>query len=237
MMKIIVLFLFATLLVAANPKVYSALGDVVYDNIQNIEKLKDIESYSKDIQMIDIYIKNVNKSKDFGYSIEGGDKSVDKGEYLKGIRVLSKTNDFFHRKALSTFKLSMKNRDNEQFIQIVNTGLIDTQKYKNEIVEYYFFQCGDIKELAEDSNTSLSVDSCTVINQYTVIQDYIEEDKLLKEKNEKGLVTKKQIQEARIKSIRNKDKKKQASIQNELEKELTKIKSEIRKEQVKGLSE
>ncbi len=237
MLKILFLSLFATLLVAQNPTIYSALGNVVYDNVEKIKKLKNIESYSKDKQMIDIYIENVNKSKDVGYSIESGDESVDKIRYLKEIRVLSKTNDFFHRKALSTFNLSMKNRDDEHLVQIIDTGLIDIQKYKKEIVKYYITQCGDIEELLEDSNTSQELDSCAVMNKYSVIQEYIEEDKLLKQKRKKKVVTKKQIQEARIKSIRDKDKKKQALIQAELENELTKIKSEIRKEQIKGLSE
>ena len=45
-MKItIILSLLATFLMAENPKVYSALGDVIYDNVDNITKLQSIDSY------------------------------------------------------------------------------------------------------------------------------------------------------------------------------------------------
>jgi len=40
MIKIILLSLLSTLLIAQNPNIYSALGDVIYDNVEKIEKLK-----------------------------------------------------------------------------------------------------------------------------------------------------------------------------------------------------
>jgi len=43
MIRTLILLLFATFL-SANPKIYSALGAVVYDNVQKIEKLKKYQS-------------------------------------------------------------------------------------------------------------------------------------------------------------------------------------------------
>jgi hypothetical protein len=65
------------------------------------------------------------------------------------------------------------------------------------------------------------------------------EDKMLIKKQEttkKAVLSEKEIQEAKIKRIREKDKAKQESIQKALEDELIKKKKEIRKEQVEELT-
>ena len=53
MIKLLILSLLATFLMAQNPKVYSALGDVIYDNLENIERLKDIPAFSQFEKKID----------------------------------------------------------------------------------------------------------------------------------------------------------------------------------------
>jgi hypothetical protein len=220
MIKLLILSLLATFLIAGNPKVYSALGDVIYDNVDNIEKLKDIPEFSQFENKIDTYVKEVYEAKDTAYAIEAGDKTKDKKEYLQTIRELSKTNDFFHRTTVTSYKSSLTNQNNELFSNTINSGLIDTKKYKPEILEYYFAHCTDM-------NTS------------GVIQKYLDEDELLKQKqtvSRKPTLSKKQIQEAKIKRIREKDKAKQESIQKSLEEELIKKKSDIRKEQVEELA-
>ncbi|WP_415396784.1 hypothetical protein [Sulfurimonas sp. CS5] len=220
MIKIAVLSLLATLLIAQNPKVYSALGDVIYDNVDNIEKLKKIPEFSRFNQKIDSYVKEVYKAKDVGFAIEAGDKTKDKTEYLQTIRELSKTNDFFYRTTVSSYKSSITNQDNTLFSKTINSGLIDTKKYKPEILEYYFANCNDM-------------------NESGVIQNYLDENEMLKQKqtlSKKPTLSKKHIQEAKIKRIREKDKAEQESIQKTLEDELVKKKSDIRKEQVEELT-
>ncbi|WP_373004630.1 hypothetical protein [Sulfurimonas sp.] len=220
MIKLVTLALLATFLMAQNPKVYSALGDVIYDNVENIEKLKDISEFSQFEKKIDSYVKEVYKAKDIGYAIEAGDKNIDKKKYLETIRELSKTNDFFHRTTVSSYKSSIINQDNILFSKTINSGLIDTKKYKAEILEYYFAHCPEM-------------------NASGVIQKYLDEDEMLEQKqnlSRKPALSKKQIQEAKIKRIREKDKAKQESIQKTLEEELIKKKSDIRKEQVEELT-
>ncbi|PHQ65144.1 MAG: hypothetical protein COB99_05715 [Sulfurimonas sp.] len=220
MIKLLILSLLATYLIAGNPKVYSALGDVIYDNVDNIEKLKKIAEFSQFEKKIDSYVKEVYEAKDVGYAIEAGDKTKDKKEYLQTIRELSKTNDFFHRTTVTSYKSSITNQNNELFSNTINSGLIDTKKYKAKILEYYFAHCTDM-------NTS------------GVIKKYLDEDEQLKRKEivaKKSTLTKKQIQEAKIKRIRKKDKAKQELIQKALEEELIKKKSEIRKEQIEELT-
>ncbi|EDZ61877.1 hypothetical protein SMGD1_0888 [Sulfurimonas gotlandica GD1] len=220
MIKLVILALLATFLMAQNPKVYSALGDVIYNNVDNIEKLKDMPEFSQYEKKIDSYVKEVYKAKDLGYAIEAGDKNIDKKKYLQTIRELSKTNDFFHRTTVNSYKSSLISQDNELFFKTVNSGLMDTSKHKSEILEYYFAHCTDM-------------------NATGVIQKYLDEDEMLKEKQDsskKHGLSIKEIQEAKIKRIREKDKEKQESIQKTLEEELIKKKSEIRKEQVEELA-
>ncbi|WP_294963220.1 hypothetical protein [Sulfurimonas sp.] len=220
MIKLLILSLLSTLLIAQNPKVYSALGDVIYNNVENIEKLKNITYYSEFEEKIDSYVKDVYKAKDIGYEIESGNKKVDKKQYLQTIRQLSKINDFFYRLIVKSYKSSIIDQDNLFFSKIINSGMIDTKKNKDEILEYYFAHSYDM-------------------NSSGVIQKYLDEDKKLKQKqtvSKKQTLSKKQIQDAKIKRIREKDKAKQESIQKTLEDELIKKKSDIRKEQVEELT-
>lgn len=220
MIKLVILALLATFLIASNPKVYSALGDVIYDNVDSIEKLKEIPEFYKFKQKIDLYVKEVHKAKDVGFAIEAGDNTQDKKKYLQTIRELSKINDFFYRTTVNSYKSSITNQDNLLFSNTINSGLIDTNKNKNEILEYYFAHSNDI-------------------NASGVIQKYLDEDELLQEKqnmSKRPSLSKKQIQEAKIKRIREKDKAKQELIRKTLEEELLKKKSDIRKEQIQELT-
>jgi len=220
MIKLVILSLLATLLIADNPKVYSALGDEIYENVENIQKLKKIFKFSKFEQKIDNYVEDVYKAKEMGFAIESGDTTKDKKVYLKTIRELSKTNDFFLRAANNCYKNAITNQDNKIFTKIINTGLIDTKKNKDEIMNYYFSNSKDV-------------------NASGIIQQFLDEDEKFRKKHEaskKPKLTKEQIQEAKIKRIREKDKKKQESIKKALEDKLIKKKSEIRKQQIEELS-
>jgi hypothetical protein len=220
-MKItIILSLIATFLMAQNPKVYSALGDVMYNNVDNITKLQSIDSYQIYDSKIQKYIIDVAASKSVGFSLDEGDKSIDKMAYLKNLRALSKENDFYMRNSKISFESSIKNEDSKLFSKIINTGLIDTQRYKDEIINYYMFHADDI-------------------NSSGVIQTYLDEDEALRKQrlaNMKRYKSKAQLRAEKIKRIRKNDKEKQAAIEKSLQEEVDKKKVEIRKNQKKELS-
>jgi len=219
MKKTVVLLLLATLL-CANPKIYSALGDVIYDNVQKIEALKNIKEFKEYENKIQEYVKSVYIAKEVGFGIEIGTQETDKNEYLKTLRELSKTNDMFHRQAQSLYKDSIEQENTLLWSAVINSGLIDTQKNKNEILEFYFAHSNDIDETG-------------------VIQNFLDEDEMLKAKNSKkknSIYMQKEAQEDKIKRIREKDKIKQEAIQKNLEEELVKKKTQIRSEQVKELT-
>ena len=144
MRKIILLAFVYISLFAQNPSIYSSLGDVIYDNVDNIKKLKKIKGYDSFTFKIDKYVKNVDDAKKLGYAIESGNRSKTNLEYLAKLRELSNINDYFFRSAYTRFEESIKNEDNDLFIDIVNTGLIDTKKHKNKIIGYYNLHSDDI---------------------------------------------------------------------------------------------
>lgn len=221
MKKIIILLLLSTLLLAQNPKVYSALGDAIYDNAEKIEKLKKIEKFSSFHEKIDSYVIAVAKAKNDGFAIERGSKDIDKKAYLEKLRELAKTNDFFLRSVNSSFEYSISSEDNLLFSQMVNSALIDTEKNKSTIINYYL-------EHSEE------------INATGVIQKYLDEDKALQKEREnrrKLRVTAKELEKAKIKRIRKNDKEKQEALQKSLEAEVLRKKTAIRKNQIKELAD
>ncbi|MEA3330356.1 MAG: hypothetical protein U9Q29_01530 [Campylobacterota bacterium] len=221
MKKIVILSLLATLLLAQNPNVYSVLGDVIYDNVGKIEKLKGMYEYNSMDDKIEEYIAKVRLTKKMGLAIEAGDKSLDKNLYLQKLRKLSKTNDFFVREIYKSFRLSIAKEDSWFLSQIINSGLLDTDKYKSDIIEYYMAHCD-------------------VMDSQGVIQVYLDEDTKLKALEEKKrtsskVVTKEMLQKAKIKRLRENDKLKQEAIKKSLEKEVADKKVKIREEQIKEL--
>lgn len=217
MKKIVILSLLATLIFAQNPRIYSVLGDVLYDNVNSIEKLKYLSTFSDQKEEIDKYVKDVNKAKKDGFAIESGDESINKEIYLGKLRELSKINDSFKRAVKEKFKLSIQNENSKLFSEIINSGLIDTNNYKQEIKAYYM-------------NHSDEIDPSGVI------QTLLDEDATLKKESDAKL-TNKDIQQDKIKRIREKDKAQQEAIKKSLEEEVSKKKQNIRKIQKKELSD
>jgi len=239
MKKIVIISLFAVILMAENldtkqikkdvnttqeavvekaPDVYSALGDVIYGNIESIVKLKELDAFKSFSEKINNYSKNVKKSKAVGFDIESGNKNIDEVVYLETLRTLSKENDYFVRSVKSAYKSSVEKQDNKLFLDTVNSGLLDTDKNRDQIVEYYL-------KHSEDINAS------------GIIQKYLDEDAKLKSKKKSYdyAKVKKLREEAKIRRIREDDKKKQAQLEKELTEEVQQKKLEIRENQKKEL--
>jgi len=220
MYKLLLLTLLTTLLLANNPKPYAALGDIIYDNASKIQSLQDISIYELYKDDIDTYLKNVTDTKNEGFQLELGKAKISKRDYLKKLRKLSQTNDYFLRSINNNYKESMSHNDYELFSQMINSGLIDTSAHKKEIIDYYY-------EHEEDINAS------------GVIENFLEEDaklKALKEAQKKRYKTKKELEAEKIKRIRENDKRKQAALEKRLQEDVNHKKLEIREEQKKELA-
>lgn len=209
------ILLYTTFLLADNPLIFSALGDVIYDNAKNINNLKSISQYNPEINKINKYLSDVKKTKENGFSIERGDKTMNKMEYLNHLRALSETNDHFVRSAKNNFKYALSKEDTPFFLKIINSGLIDTKKSKKKIIDYYVAHSKDIKVSG-------------------LLQSLLDKNKKLKVRKEakkKLYQTKKMIEEARIRRIRKQDKEKQEALEKKLEDELKAKKTKIIQEQ------
>jgi len=214
------LFVVISFLYAQNPKIYAALGDIIYNNVDKIDKLQIVPEFSAYQNDIQNYVKKVQETKKMGFAIENGDKTIDRKEYLNRLRKLSQKNDFFTRAVDVSFKTSLENQNSALFDNMINSGLLQTQKYKKDIIDYYF------KHSDELNTTGL-------------IQKYLDEDARLRAKQKaqkKHYKTKRERELERIRRIRLKDKLEQEKLERELEEKLRKKKLEIREYQKKELS-
>jgi len=221
MIKILLIISFlTTLLLAKNPIAYAALGDVIYNNVDKIERLKDIDAYKLYENDILEYVKDVHKTKKNGFLLESAESTLSKKEYLASLRKLSKKNDYFIRSVNMNFIVAMRDEDCILFSQIINSELIDTQTHKQEIIDFYF-------------NHSDEIDPAGVI------QVYLDEDAKLKAKREalaKRHKTKQMLEKEKIERIRKNDKVEQEELEKELQEEVRKKKIEIREHQKSELA-
>ncbi|MCK9453879.1 MAG: hypothetical protein WCY51_02915 [Sulfurimonas sp.] len=218
MKNFILITLLSLILSAQNPTIYSQLGDQIYNNAQAIHKLKDIDKFSQYKKEIQEYIKDVNSTKLNGFAIELGDKSIDNLEYLQKLRELSKKDINFTRIAKNSFQEAIKEGNSRLFAEILNSGIIKIDDYKDEIFEFY----------------SLFKDEIFLSDEVmSFIQSELEKQKSKQEA--KGAARKEETQAQRIKWLREKDRAKEQKIKELLEEELLKKKREIREHQKEEL--
>lgn len=219
MQKIVFLLLLSIALFAQNPKAFSTLGDIIYNNVDKIQKLENIQEYSVYKKKIQKYVADVKKLKSDGFALDEGLYN-DKMQYLNKLRKLSTTNDFFVRSVKRNLDLAIENNNSKLFTELINTGLLDEEKDKNKIIDYYFAHSNEV-------------------NATGLIQKYLDEDKKLRAKKEykKSLLKRKKLRELeKIRRIREKDKLEQQKLEEQLNKEVQKKKLKIREEQKKELS-
>jgi len=204
MRNIFILIFFSLFLYANNPKVYAVFGDVIYDNAEPINHLTTIEEYKIYKEKIANYIQELTKIKKMGLAVDVSlDESLKK-EYLINLRKLSKENDFFIRTVQTNYNNAIEDENSRLFSQIINSGLLDTQKNKKEIIGYYLRHSDDV-------------------NESGLIQFYLDEDVKLKAKRDEILVKHKNRrahEEEKIANIRENDIKAQQKLEETLQNEL-----------------
>lgn len=219
MLKIVLLLVFTLTLYASNPKIYAALGDLIYNNEPKISKLAELQIYRANRETIQNYSKEVQRVKEMGIVAEKSkDKKLQK-EYLIRLRKLSKENDFFIRSANKNYEKALQTQQSEDFVGLVNSGLIETNARKEEILNYYYEHKEEIVLAG-------------------VLEEYVKEDKELKKKRDIKSVkkrTKEALAREKIERIRKNDLEAQKKLELRLQEELTEKKSAIRKDQAEAL--
>jgi len=220
-MKTFVILSFLTIsLFALNPKVYSSLGDVIYDDVDEIASLQEIQEYEPYTKAIKKYVLEVSETKKHGFSIEDGDKNVSAKKHLAKLRSLFKQHETLIKSVHNNFYKSMQNNDSSFFSSIINSGLIDVKKNKKIIMKYYLSHIDDVGTAG-------------------VVQKFLDKDAKLREQAKKKRMAwyKHQIalEHKKIQRLRKADKEKKAEIENKLEIELTNKKKSILQNQHKEL--
>jgi len=220
MLKYLMLLLLTTILFAQNPFPYAALGDLIYDNVNKIKNLENINVLKKYSIEINKYTSDVALAKKEGFKLDHNSSQAQRKHYLNHLRELAQQNDFFKRLVDVAYKNAIKKEDTQTFSALINSGLLDTEKYKKEIIDYYF------EHQQELPATGL-------------IQSYLDEDAKLRAKKEaqqKRYKSKKEREAERIRWIREEDKRQKEYLEKKLQKELEEKKQEIREYQKTELS-
>jgi len=204
MYKLLFTILISTFLSANNPKPYAALGDIIFNNVEKINSLQKLVLYKSYVKDISEYVLEVENTKKKGFLLELNKAKITNKEYLIKLRELSKTNDYFLRSIRSNYKKSMDTDNYALFSEIINCGLIDIKKNKDEIIDYYYKHQEDIDARG-------------------VIESLLAEDtklKALKDAQKKRSKNKKIQEEKEVKRIREIDRKAQEDLEIKLQNEL-----------------
>ena len=88
----LLLLLFASLLYAANPKVYAPVGDPVYNDAAALKKLSRLKMFRTEKKNIERFVAEVNRIKKTGFELEHTKDKESAKNYLQHLRTLSKEN-------------------------------------------------------------------------------------------------------------------------------------------------
>ncbi len=226
-MKKYVLLLTLTLtLFAQNPKSFAALGDVLYNDINKFENLKEMASMQEYKTAIDAYIVSAKETKKMGFAIDienakdDKDATVDGKEYLKALRNLSTEHDTIIDNSRTRFEEAMGDEDSETINGMINYGVIEVEDYQDKLIRYY-------DEFGEDQNLS------------SLVTMYAEHMASLNKDNNATQLTNVQREarenEARIKRMRAQDKAKTEALEKSVEEEKVREKKKVLNEQKKEL--
>ncbi len=210
-MKHLLLLLAITFtLFAQNPKSFAALGDVIYDDVETFEKLKSLPSMQAFSGAINQYIADTHQAKEIGFLVDAKDKSIDAKTYLAKLRKLSVAHDTIMEKSTKHFKEALSDEDGETINAMIAYGVIDTEDYDKELINYY-------EEFHEDQNLSslnalyLKYLSTLVKEKPTALTE-AQREELENEANIKRMRAKKQAKDAAfsksVKEEQNREKKK-----------------------------
>ena len=219
MKKYLLLLTLTLTLFAQNPKSFAALGDVIYDDVAKFENLKSLASMQDMQTSIDAYIVSANAAKKMGFALDAKEGSVDGKSYLKELRKLSIERDAIVLSSRDRFKEAMTDEDGITINAMVGYGIIDSENYKNELINYY-------EEFGEDQNLSYvqPVYSAHLASLVKETNTSLTQDQLDAIENE-----------ARIQRVRAKKKQKEDALARSVEEQEKRDKEDVLNEQKKAL--
>ena len=216
MFKLFLLSVISVFLFAQNPSIYALLGDVIYNNANEIKELTKVSSFENEKKDIEDYIDKTEQVKQIGFLIDSGDGNYSNREYLKDLRELSKENDKFVRLVNSKFIDAIDNNDTSTFVQLIDLDIVQKEKSIEKVKSFIRAHEGDVNST----------------EYYLQYKDALQTEKIEQNKAQKTSNNEKMSQ---IERIREKDKKRQKALQEELEKMMKDKKKQIYKQQKDAL--
>ncbi len=218
MKKYLFSLIFSLALYAQNPVSFSALGDVIYNDIAKFEQLKELASMRDYIPVIDKYIEAAEKSKTMGFAVDTKKPSVTAKAYLDELRTLSAEHDSIMLGARQRFEEAMQDEDSETLTKLIMIGIIDPLAYNSQLIQYY-------EEFAEEQNLSVieplySDYERTLANDQNASKN-VNSEALKKEELLKRMrATEKARSDALARSVNEESEREKQKVMNEQKKEL-----------------
>lgn len=219
MKKLLLLLTLSLTLFAQNPLSFSALGDVIYDDVEKFESLKSLPAMREYQDEIEHYILAAEKTKKMGFAVDAKDPDIKGKAYLKALRELSLRHDAIIVQSRKRFSEAIDDEDSETINKMIDYGVIDPYDYETELIAYY-------GELGEDQNLS------TLMPMYEKYLKSLKKDEnvtYLTDEQREAIENEERIKRIRAR-IKAKEEALQKSVNDEQESEKKKVLNEQKKE-------
>jgi hypothetical protein len=169
------------------------------------------------IPLIDTYIESAEQNKTMGFAVDAKKPSVNAKSYLNGLRTLSTEHDAIVSGARERFEEAMEDEDGETITAMITIGIIDTQTYDSELVQYY-------EEFSEEQNLTV-IEPLYSAYQRTLAEDQNRSKRVSNETLRKESLVKRmrETEKARSEAL-------ERSVSEEREREKQKVMNEQKKE-------
>lgn len=136
MLRLLLIITVTIFVWADTPKLYSSLGDRIYDDMESISRLGDIKVMSKYDESIARYIGNCKMARKHGLAldIESPDPKAVK-RYLEELRALDRERTFFIQTSNRLLLKAIEQDDLESYSELIKSGLIDIDS--DSVIDYY----------------------------------------------------------------------------------------------------
>lgn len=125
------------LMLSANPSIYAALGDAIYNTMPRVEQLADVKAMKYHRTNIVEYLQRCREAKEQGYTLQKQGTEEQMQAYLERLRYLNAEYEFYVRATQSALKRTIDEDDYAAFSELIKTGLIDIDKNSDRILKFY----------------------------------------------------------------------------------------------------
>lgn len=211
----------AVLSLADNPKIYSGLGNVIYDDMESISRLSDIKAMAKYNDSIAAYLEKCRAVRKSGFALEKNQPTpAETKAYLNSLRSLEKEHAYFLRLTNSALLQTIQNNDYNGYSELIKSGLVDIEKNSEDIVGFYLQNRNEYNALAE-------------VEDFMRYQEELQKRENQEEARRHSLY--RSYKQQRIRQIHKRQAEKKAAITKSINDERERTKMEVYKQQEEEL--